>query len=51
VWNYHDDDLPAPPAEVELMIDGLPDGRATLTHRRVDADHGNAYARWQAMGC
>jgi xylan 1,4-beta-xylosidase len=34
VWNYHDDNLPAPPAEVTLTINGLPNGRPTLTHYR-----------------
>ncbi len=50
VWNYHDDDLPAAPAEVELVVDGLPAGRALLHHYRVDAEHGNSYAAWKAMG-
>ncbi len=50
VWNYHDDDLPAPPAEVTLTINGLPDGRPTLTHYRVDGDHSNAYSAWKRMG-
>jgi xylan 1,4-beta-xylosidase len=50
VWNYHDDDLPAPAADVELMIAGLPEGRATLHHYRVDRDHSNAYERWKALG-
>ncbi len=50
VWNYHDDDLPAPPAEVELTIDGLADGQSTVTHYRVDGEHGNAYAAWLKMG-
>src|SRR5262249_10389585 len=49
-WNYHDDDVPAPASEVELTITGLPDGRPTLTHYRVDHDHSNAYSAWEAMG-
>ena len=28
VWNYHDEDLPAPASNVELTIAGLPAGRA-----------------------
>jgi xylan 1,4-beta-xylosidase len=50
VWNYHDDDLPAEPAGVELTIAGLPAGRPTLTHYRVDHEHSNSYAAWQRMG-
>jgi xylan 1,4-beta-xylosidase len=50
VWNYHDDDVPAPAANVELTIDGAADGRPLVTHYRVDADHGNAYELWKRAG-
>jgi xylan 1,4-beta-xylosidase len=50
VWNYHDDDLPAAPAEIELVIDRVPDGPVTVEHTRVDADHSNAYEAWKRMG-
>jgi xylan 1,4-beta-xylosidase len=50
VWNYHDDDVPAPPADVELKVDGLKNGAATVTHYRVDGDHSNSYAAWLKMG-
>ena len=50
VWNYHDDDVPAAPAEVTLTIEGLPPGRPTVSHYRVDQDHSNAYTSWKAMG-
>jgi xylan 1,4-beta-xylosidase len=50
VWNYHDDDLPAPAAEVELTIEGLRAGRPTVSHHRVDAGHSNAYEAWKQMG-
>ena len=50
VWNYHDDDLPAPAAPITLMIDGLPAGRATVTHFRIDETHSNSYAAWLKMG-
>jgi xylan 1,4-beta-xylosidase len=50
VWNYHDDDLPAPPAEVELSIEGLEDGPVTVEHYRVDQNHSNAYEAWKRMG-
>ena len=50
VWNYHDDDLPAPAADIELAIDGVKNGAATITHYRVDGDHSNSYAAWLKMG-
>jgi xylan 1,4-beta-xylosidase len=50
VWNYHDDDLPAPAADVLLTIDGLPAGRPTVTHYRVDQDLSNAHTVWKSMG-
>ena len=50
VWNYHDDDLPAPAATIELTIEGLTSGGATLSHYRVDGAHSNAYAAWLKMG-
>jgi xylan 1,4-beta-xylosidase len=50
VWNYHDDDLPAPPASVELTVEGLKSGAATVTHYRVDVEHGNSYSAWLKMG-
>jgi xylan 1,4-beta-xylosidase len=50
MWHYHDDDLPGPPAEIDLTLDGLPAGTMTVTHERVDADHGNSYEAWKRMG-
>jgi xylan 1,4-beta-xylosidase len=50
VWNYHDDDLPAAPTTVELNISGLTATRVTITQSRVDADHGNSYEKWKALG-
>lgn len=50
VWNYHDDDVPAPAAAVTLTVAGLPAGRATVTHMRIDDTHSNSYAAWLKMG-
>ncbi len=50
VWNYHDDDVPSPPAEVEVVVEGLPAGRALLHHYRIDAEHSNSYEAWKRMG-
>jgi xylan 1,4-beta-xylosidase len=50
LWNYHDDDLPAPAADVQVQLEGVAAGRPTLTHYRVDAVHSNAYEAWKRMG-
>ena len=52
VWNYHDDDLPAAAARVELTLDGLsPDARRLLIdHFRIDSDHSNAFTVWKEIG-
>ena len=52
VWNYHDDDkLDVPASPVKVDISGLPhDGPLLLTHYRIDQQHSNSYAVYQAMG-
>jgi xylan 1,4-beta-xylosidase len=50
VWNYHDDDVPSAPADVELIVDGVPGRSVEVTHERVDATHSNAYEAWKRMG-
>lgn len=50
VWNYHDDDLPGPAANVDLTLDAVPAGNPTVTHYRVDADRSNSYEVWKKMG-
>jgi len=52
VWNYQDDDLPAPSADVHLTVAGIPAGakRVLLEHYRIDEPHSNAYTAWKAMG-
>jgi xylan 1,4-beta-xylosidase len=49
IWNYHDDDLPAPPSPVTVRVSGLPEERVLLQHFRVDEEHSNAYTRWKEM--
>ncbi|MGH8246285.1 MAG: GH39 family glycosyl hydrolase [Gammaproteobacteria bacterium] len=49
-WNYHDDDRPAPPADLELVVEGLGTGRRLLHHYRVDAEHSNSYEVWKKLG-
>ena len=52
LWHYHDDDLPGPPAEVTLNLNGVSpaNGLAKLTRFVIDADHSNAYETWLRMG-
>lgn len=50
VWNYHDDDLAAPAADVEVTIAGVPDGRPRVTEYRIDSTHSNAYEAWKRAG-
>jgi len=52
LWNYHDDDVPAEAASVDLAITDLTPNakRALVEHFRVDSDHSNAFAVWKAEG-
>jgi xylan 1,4-beta-xylosidase len=52
VWNYHDDDVAAPDAEVQVTIAGIPPGvkRVQLEHYRIDETHSNAFTAWKKMG-
>jgi len=52
VWHYHDDDLPGPAAEVELVLSNLTlrAGTTRLRHFRIDREHSNAFAAWKRMG-
>jgi len=52
VWNYHDDELPAPAAAVHVSLAGVPGGagRVLVEHFRIDDDHSNAYTAWKQMG-
>jgi xylan 1,4-beta-xylosidase len=52
IWNYHDDDVAAFPASVDLEIDGL-SARSTQgvrEHFRIDSSHSNAFAAWKRLG-
>jgi xylan 1,4-beta-xylosidase len=50
VWHYHDDDVPAAPAEIDLSVRGVPAAKVLLHHYRVDAEHSNSYEVWKKMG-
>ena len=52
VWNYHDDDVEAPPAKITVPVSGLPADvkRVLIKHFRVDRDHSNSYTVWKSLG-
>jgi xylan 1,4-beta-xylosidase len=62
VWNYNDEDMPAPDAPVVVKLAGIPSAglgtagagagtqRVLLRHYRIDHEHSNAYTAWLAMG-
>jgi xylan 1,4-beta-xylosidase len=52
LWNYHDDDLPAPGVAVQVTVAGFPAGvkKVLLEHFRIDDHHSNSYTAWIAMG-
>ena len=52
LWNYHDDDVPAAGADVQVMVTGIPAGvkKVLLEHYRIDETHSNSYTVWKAMG-
>ena len=50
IWNYHDDNLPANDAEIELTLNGLGENRLLFHHYRVDQKFSNAFEAWKEMG-
>lgn len=50
LWNYHDDDKPAPDAAVEVVLKGIPAKEVQITQYRIDKDHSNSYEVWKKMG-
>jgi xylan 1,4-beta-xylosidase len=50
VWNYHDDDLPAPPSPVRISVTGLKSNRVLVHEYRIDKNYSNSYEVWKNMG-
>jgi xylan 1,4-beta-xylosidase len=50
IWNYHDADVPAEPAWIDVSLDGLRGKSVTASEFRMDATHSNAYRLWLQMG-
>jgi xylan 1,4-beta-xylosidase len=50
LWNYHDIAIPAQPAHITVVVDGLRSAGVMASDFRVDATHSNAYTAWKQMG-
>jgi xylan 1,4-beta-xylosidase len=50
LWNYHDDDVASPAAEIALDVDGVPARKVHVQRFLMDAQHSNSYSAWQRMG-
>ncbi len=50
IWNYDDDAVSAPAAEVSVHVSHLMQKRVLLHHYRIDEYYSNAYQKWLAMG-
>ena len=50
VWNYHDDNVPAPDAPISVQINGLAATRVLVQHYRIDGQHSNSYEVWKSIG-
>jgi xylan 1,4-beta-xylosidase len=52
LWNYHDDNVPGPSADVDLVVNGFPliAQRVLVEHYRIDNARSNAYTVWKQMG-
>jgi xylan 1,4-beta-xylosidase len=51
-WNYHDDDVRSPAAEIRFEMQGIPAGvrRVLLHHYRIDETHSNSWTAWKNIG-
>ena len=50
IWNYHDDNLPANDALIELKIKDLPNQKINIKQYRIDKEFSSSYEVWENMG-
>ncbi|MBE9464609.1 beta-xylosidase [Dyadobacter subterraneus] len=50
VWNYHDDNKPAPDSPVDIHVKGITAQRVLVHHYRIDQKFSNSYEVWKKMG-
>jgi len=50
VWHYHDDDVKAEDATIEVDLKGFPAQQVNFKHYRIDNENSNSYEVWKKMG-
>lgn len=50
IWNYHDDDLPAPDEKIKISFKNIKAKRVLVHHYRIDNKYSNSYEVWKSMG-
>lgn len=50
VWHYHDDDIKAEDATIEVDLKGFPTQQVNFKHYRIDNENSNSYEVWKKMG-
>ena len=50
LWHYHDDDVQAENAEIELNLKGFPAKTLHFYQYRIDNENSNSYEVWKKMG-
>ena len=50
LWHYHDDDLPAPDALIDVRLKGFTAKNINFHHYRIDKENSNSYEVWKKMG-
>lgn len=50
LWNYYDDDLPAPDAKVHIALNAVPGQKAGIKQYSIDQVNSNSYTAWKQMG-
>jgi xylan 1,4-beta-xylosidase len=50
LWHYHDDDVTARNATIELNLKGLSAKQVNVHHYRIDSENSNSYEVWKKMG-
>ena len=50
IWHYHDDDVKAEDATIEVDLKGFPAQQVNFKHYRIDNENSNSYEVWKKMG-